>query len=290
LVIVTIGVCVRNCENLLKGAIESISEQDFPSELAEAVFVDDGSTDGTLELIKSQIRRLKQRSEIIRQEWKGLGAARNAVVANSTGKYIIWVDGDMQLSSDFVRKQVDFMERNPRVAIAKGTYGMYQANLVSMLENIELATANSSYMRRLDPNPLGTGGSIYRVDAIKEVKGFDDSIKGSGEDAEIEHRIKAAGWLLDTTAAVFYEKRRSSWRSLWKEYFWHGKGGLVVIKGKTSTRTYKFLPPVALAIESLRIVEAYKLTRNKIVLLLPFHYAFKRTAWLAGSLSSLFQH
>lgn len=285
--IVTIGVCVRNCENFVENAIKSIAEQDFQNELMEIILVDDGSTDKTLAIIENQIRKLKLMTKVIHQEWKGLGVARNVVVNNSAGKYIVWVDGDMQLSRDFVRTQVEFMEKNPQVGVAKGSYGMYPANIVSTLENIEFVTTNSRQMRRLDPNPLGTGGSIYRVEAIKEVGGFNDSIKGSGEDADAEYRIRTAGWLLDTTSAIFFEIRRDSWRSLWNEYLWHGKGGTGILKRKSFTSPYKLLPPVALLMESIRIVVAYKLTHRKIALLLPLHYVFKRAAWSAGLLQSL---
>lgn len=286
--IVTIGVCVKNCESFVENAIKSIAEQNFPNELMEIILVDDGSTDKTLEVVENQIQKMKLITKVISQEWKGLGMARNMVVNNSTGKYIIWVDGDMQLSRDFVRTQVEFMEKNSHVGIAKGSYGMYPANIVSTLENIEFVTTNCKQMRRLDPNPLGTGGSIYRVEAIKEVGRFKGSIKGSGEDADAEYRIRTAGWLLDTTSAVFFEIRRASWHSLWNEYLWHGKGGTGILKRKSFTSPYKLLPPVALLMESIRIVVAYKLTRRKIALLLPLHYVFKRAAWSAGLLQSLF--
>jgi glycosyltransferase involved in cell wall biosynthesis len=286
--IVTIGVCVRNRETLVGDALLSIAEQDFPHELMEIIVVDDGSTDSTLSVVDAQNRKLKLEAKIIHQEWKGLGYARNVVLNNSTAKYIIWVDSDMVLAEDFVRLQVGFMEENPNVGVAKGSYGMYRANVVSTLENIEFITTNSKWMRQVDPNALGTGGSIYRVEAIKKVGGFNKNIKGSGEDAEAEFRMGRAGWMLDTTSAVFFERRRSDWRSIWKEYFWHGKGSLQVVKGQSSTSRYKFFPPVAFTVECIRIVVAYKIVRRKVALLLPFHYVFKRTAWLAGLLHARF--
>jgi GT2 family glycosyltransferase len=210
------------------------------------------------------------------------------VVNNATGKYIIWVDSDMQLSRDFVKMQTNFMEKNPNVGVAKGSYGLYDANLVSTLENLEFVTTNSERMRELDRNPLGTGGCIYRVKAINEVGGFNESITGSGEDADAEHRLKKKGWIFEQTNAIFFEMRRTTWQSLWEEYFWHGKGSLRITKGQTPTTLFKFLPPVAFFVECIRIVVAYKLTRRKIAILLPFHYAFKRTAWLAGLLHARF--
>jgi hypothetical protein len=42
------------------------------------------------------------------------------------------------------------------------------------------------------------------------------------------------------------------------------------------------IPIVALAAEALRVPSAYRLTKRKIVLLLPLHYVFKRVAWFVG--------
>jgi hypothetical protein len=42
------------------------------------------------------------------------------------------------------------------------------------------------------------------------------------------------------------------------------------------------LPPVALFMELLRVPLAYKLTGSITVFLLPFHYVFKRIAWMLG--------
>ena len=269
-------------------AIQSIAEQDYPRKLVETVIVDDGSKDRTLSVVNSKVRNLNLSAKVISQSWKGLGPARNVVLNNSTGKYIIWVDSDMLLSRDFVRKQVEFMEMHSDVGIAKGSYGMYQANLVSTLENIEFMTTNSAQMRKIDQNAFGTGGSIYRATAIKGVGGFDDKIKGSGEDAEAEYRVKKAGWKLVKTSAVFFERRRSDWHSIWEEYFWHGRGSEQVLRRETSTSLYKFLPPVAFVVECMRITVAYKLSRKKVALLLPLFFAFKRTAWMLGLLSSRF--
>jgi glycosyltransferase involved in cell wall biosynthesis len=288
---VTIGVCAKNCGAIIKGAINSISDQDYPHELMEIIFVDDGSSDNTLSVIQGILPRLDIKTKLFHHEWRGLGVTRNVVVKNASGEYIIWVDGDMTLSKDFVRRQVEFMEQDPPVGIGKGKYGLSgQGNLISDLENMEFAIANLRCRGKAGSTPLGTGGSIYRVEAIRQVGGFDNDITGSGEDMDAEQRISAAGWLLDVTSAVFYERRRKTWNSLWNEYFWHGKGNSYLFeKGKKSFDSKKLLLPLSIKVEVTRMVVAYKLTGRKVALLLPLHYAFKRTAWFLGFMSGLLQ-
>lgn len=285
--LVTIGVCVKNAQSTLRTAIDSIFGQDFHHHLMEIIFVDDGSTDGTLSVIESCTKKLDIPSKIFHHEWRGLGVTRNVVFRNARSPYIIWVDGDMQLSPDFVRKQFEFMEQNSVVGIGKGLYGLTtQDNLVSDLENMDFAVANLRRRGKAGSTPLGAGGSIYRVEAMRQVGGFDDGITGSGEDMDIEQRISAKGWLLDVTSAVFFELRRKTWGSLWNEYFWHGNGASHLYENRNSSFDPKKMSiPLSIKAELSRMIIAYRLTGRKIALLLPLQYVFKRTAWVVGFFS-----
>jgi glycosyltransferase involved in cell wall biosynthesis len=275
---------VKNSENTLPDAINSIIEQDFPHELAEVLFVDDGSKDKTSAIIKTYIPKLDMKTRFFHHDWRGLGYSRNVVVDNAEGKYIIWVDGDMILTKNFVSQQVDFMDRHPNVGIAKGRYGVERsASLVAYLQNIEALSELINFEREPRSTPLGTGGSIYRVEAIRIVGGFNDEITGVGEDMDAEYRIGSSGWTLQVTQAKFYEKRRNNWKDLWKEYFWHGIGGRSIV-GKVSPRSmlYRMFPPTMFLVIIARSCEIYKLTCNKIAFMLPLQWLFKRTAWVIG--------
>ena len=282
---VTVGVCVRNCANLVEGAINSIKYQDFVQELMEVIFVDDGSNDNTLSVINSHVPQMKMQVRVFHQQWRGIGAARNVVVDNARGDYIIWVDGDMRLPSEFVKKQVEYMEERPKVAIGKGKYGIYSgASMVAYLENIEELIDLLECEQTSKSKPLGTGGSIYRVNVIRKVGGFSENAVGGGEDADAEFRIRKTGWLLQLTPAEFFEMRRNNLKALWNEYFWHGSGGASILPAMKQTHSVllKLFPPAAVLIEVLLSCTAYKLVHRKAVFLLPFHWIFKRVAWCVG--------
>jgi len=138
---VTIGICIRNCEASIKEVVDSILNQNFPHELMEVIFVDDGSEDETLSVLKDYASRMDMQVMIFHSEWRGLGQSRNVVVSNAMGDFIVWVDGDMTLPPDHVRKQVEFMEKNPKVGIAKGKYGILsKAKTITALENKPIRT------------------------------------------------------------------------------------------------------------------------------------------------------
>jgi len=133
--IVSVGMCLRDCENTLGDAIDSVIKQNFPHELMEIIFVDDGSEDRTLSIILECVSRMNMQVKVYHQEWKGVAGARNVVVDKSCGDYIVWVDCDLVVSRDFVRKLVEFMEQHSNVGIAKGNYRFSpKGNLVAILE------------------------------------------------------------------------------------------------------------------------------------------------------------
>lgn len=276
---VTIGVCVRNCESTILETVSSITVQDYPHELLEVIVVDGYSNDRTVQIIKRVLLNSDIKSYIF-YENKGLGFARQIVVDNARGKYIIWVDGDMVLPKEFVKTQVEFMEQNPMVGIAKGRYGFFnEDSLVATLEDMDFMTTFNFENEKV-PDILGTSGAIYRVKAIKEMGGFDENITGVGEDMDMEYKIRAAGWELRISPAFFYEIRRKTWQALWREYFWHGKGGFHVFRKKV--RIFRSVPFSVVFNKFVQSAFAYRLTHRKRAFLLPMHYVFKRIAWFSG--------
>ncbi|MCD6242828.1 glycosyltransferase [Candidatus Bathyarchaeota archaeon] len=285
--VVTIGICVRNCAGTLRDAIESVMSQDYPHELIEVIFVDDGSEDDTLSIIEEYRGKMDMKVNIFHHRWKGLGYSRNVVVWNASGKYIIWVDGDMILPKSHVRKQVEFMEKNVNVGIAKAKHGFFPRNkLVAVLENLPYMVLDYE-SNKVKLGMLGTGGSIYRVEAIREVGGFDESIKGAGEDLDAARRILMKGWQFGRSNAMFFERRRETWKALWTEYFWWGYSMRQVLKeNKGLVILYKMTPLFGFLAGILYSLKAYKLTRWKSAFLLPLQFIFKLTAWWVGYIKS----
>ena len=280
---VTLGVCVKNSEATIKKAMESIINQDFPHELMELIVVDGYSQDKTLSIIKEYLSKVNIKRKIFHEN-RGLGPARQIVVENASGDYIMWVDGDLMLPKDYVRKQVEFMECNPTVGIAGGKYGMLpETKFVAALENIAYVVIGFKNRGRADSKGPGAGGSIYRAEAIKQVKGFDKQIGGAGEDVDAACRVRAAGWLLHRTQAVFYERCRETWKSHWNQYIWWGYGAhFIHHKHGGLFPLWQIMPPVAFLTTLLRSSLAYRLTHRKAVVLWPFQCFFKMTAYCLG--------
>jgi glycosyltransferase involved in cell wall biosynthesis len=264
--------------------------QDYPHELMEVIFVDDGSEDQTLSIIRNHASKMDMKVKIFHHKWKGLGFSRNVVVKNARGKYIVWVDGDIIIPSDHVRKQVEFMEKNEKVAIAGGSFELLPTlSSVAFLDNLSYILHRKKLKSGKIGNLPGTGGAIYRVDSIRKLGGFDEKIIGSGEDIDAAYRAKAAGWIVERDKASFYGECKETWRELWLHYVWHGYGAhFVKHKHKNIISLTGMLPFIAIFTGLIDGVIAYKLTHRSVSFLFPFHKFFKTSAWLVGFLKSHF--
>ena len=113
-----VSICVPtyNRKKYLKETLESILAQTYKD--YEIVVVDDGSTDGTEDMIK-------QLSVPITYHWQengGDAAARNKLIGLARGKYISFIDSDDLLFPDAIERLVKVVEAEAEDVIAYGSY------------------------------------------------------------------------------------------------------------------------------------------------------------------------
>lgn len=98
--LISVLIPTYNTESYIKKAISCILEQSYPN--IELCIVDDGSTDGTANLLKeldSTYTGDKQLN-ITYAKHRGVGETRNELLLKAHGEYIFWLDSDDSVSSD----------------------------------------------------------------------------------------------------------------------------------------------------------------------------------------------
>ena len=289
--IVTVGMCVKNGEKFVGGAITSILQQNYPSEKLEIIYVDDGSTDNTVQVINSFMEKSNLDYRLIKVDWGGTGPARNIITNNASGKYILWVDSDNIMEKNYLRSLVKYIDSNDSVGIVSGIVDVLDKN--NILLYLELLPTimrriQDMVLKNFDPTRLpGTACSIYRVKALKSIGGFDVSITGAGEDQDAAWRIWKKGWKIHFFNAKFYETHANlnNWKDLLSRYYWHGKTSYILFKkGKNPFKIYRMSSPSAFISGVINVIPAYKLIHKKWVFLLPIHNMLKQLAWCYGFL------
>jgi len=96
-----------NRASVLPRAIDSVLSQSLVA--TEIIIVDDGSTDETPNLIAKENSKVKY----IRQDNKGVSAARNLGIKNATSEWVCLLDSDDSWQADKLEKQVEALTNNP---------------------------------------------------------------------------------------------------------------------------------------------------------------------------------
>src|SRR5215471_8580747 len=108
--LVSVVMSVYNDQRFISTAIDSILLQTFSN--FELIIIDDGSTDGTPEILESYARQ-DLRIRILRQPNKGTTAAANLGMSVARGSYIARLDSDDVSYPHRLAVEVDFLQRHP---------------------------------------------------------------------------------------------------------------------------------------------------------------------------------
>ena len=96
--LVSIVVPVHNSSKYLKRCLDSILNQTYKN--IEVITVENGSTDDSLEILKSYEPQIK----VIKLDSKSLGTARNTGINASLGDYISFIDSDDTIKKEFIEE------------------------------------------------------------------------------------------------------------------------------------------------------------------------------------------
>lgn len=117
--LVSVIVPCYNYGAFLPDIISSLVRQTYSN--WECIVVDDGSTDGTREIVAS-IAQWDRRVRYIYQENKGISCARNLALGEAFGTLIQFVDADDIIEVEKFKEHVSFMARHPDTDIVYGDW------------------------------------------------------------------------------------------------------------------------------------------------------------------------
>ncbi len=227
-------------------SLESQSLKDF-----ETIIVDDGSTDNTLQIIKSfpKIR-------LITGEHKGPGFSRNLGAKNAKGEILIFIDADMTFSKDYLKNLI--------APIKKENIGTtHDEEIVENIKNIWSRCWGRVRVSKKDADKVKVFRAI-RKDKFLEMGGF-DPLYGYADDQTFFFKYKIKPVVAPNT--LCYHKNPETLSKVYRQSRWIGAS----IEHKLlESNPINFLSPIMLLLLSpltipvLSIKKCYQLKEPAI--------------------------
>ena len=178
--------------DLLKEALDSVRGQTWPD--WEAVVVDDGSTDDTLNLL-AEYQRIDSRIRFLKRDRlpKGACTCRNIGLAAATGNYVVFLDSDDLLALTCLERRVNIFKGDGEYdcIVFQGLLFYKKANDSRRLWNRETDEPDLARFLRGDA-VWQTSGPIWKMDAVRKLGGFDENLR-CWQDVDIHLRTLLHG-------------------------------------------------------------------------------------------------
>ena len=202
--LVSVIVPAYNEEEVVEACIQSLKEQTY--ENIEVIFVDDGSTDRTLKIVREF-----EGVRIFQQNHGGPGNARNLGAKESRGEILSFVDADMTFDKDFIKNLIVPIVREGEIGAIDGVQiALNQENIWSRCWGRYFVERKSEY------------GWVYRAmlkSEFERMGGFDPKY-GYADDRTFF--IKYGARSKRVKNAICYHKNAESLPEVFKQSVWIG--------------------------------------------------------------------
>lgn len=203
--VVSVHMPVYNAERYVGEAVESILAQTF--ETFEFIIIDDGSTDGSLEILRRHEEQDK-RIRLVSRPNAGVGRTRNEALAMAVGKYFAAMDADDVSSPRRFARQVEYLERTPECVAVGSRVLLIDSDGAPIREWSPFLTHEEIDREHLQ----GRGGAIthpaamMRREAVCELGGYRESLQPA-EDYDLFLRLGEVGRLANLEDTLLHYRQ-----------------------------------------------------------------------------------
>ena len=181
---------MRDGARFLPQSLAALIASDLPRSRWELIVVDDSSTDQSADIAAKYADRVV----LLTNGSRGPAYARNRGAELARGEAVMFVDADVSVHSDALRRTAELFDNQPDVAAVFGCYDSNPAakGLLSQYRN--LLHRYVHLRERGDAVTFWAGCGAVRADVFKRLGGFDESLrKASVEDIELGYRLSDRG-------------------------------------------------------------------------------------------------
>ncbi len=236
-IMISVIIPALNSANTIRKTLSSLFLGENPQKPFEVLVVDNGSTDGTLEIVKEfSVRVCSCRK-------RGIGFARNLGIKKAKGKILCFLDSDCIVEKDWLVRILSFFENHPRTDGVGGPvlpYSYYWNKIQKLTGEIFVEDQGfPTVQKKVEFGEFkgvffGTN-CAYRQEVFVSMGGYEEP---GGNSPELSWRLASNGKLLffDPSIKVYHV---FSWnlRELFKQHF---RWGLQMTQLRRKHRLFQF--------------------------------------------------
>jgi glycosyltransferase involved in cell wall biosynthesis len=192
---------------LIKAALASVFAQTFTD--FEIIVVDDGSTDGTADYVQG----LNAAINVIRQENRGPGAARNRGVREAQGEYVAFLDSDDLWFPWTLRMFAKAIAEFDAPAILGGAYAEFtnESELREISDEAPRMYRFSDYFAASrKPYFVGSGTCALSREVVRRAQFLEDRLNGEDHDIILRMGAEPGFVRIERPTMLAYRRHRNS--------------------------------------------------------------------------------
>ena len=206
--LVSIIMPVYNEEASIKKAIKTVIDQTYKK--FELIVIDDGSTDGTSNIVKT-LQKLDERIIYLRnEENRGTTYSLNRGLRKASGEYIARIDGDDWYHPRKLELQVKFLERRSEYGIVGTFYILVDES--GRAVKVRLPVTHSEIMKRMAYRNAFAHSSIMVRRSVLDMVGYYDERYEYAQDYDLYFRILEVSKGYNLPSYLLYRMRRRQGR------------------------------------------------------------------------------
>ena len=215
--LVTFVIPVFNDEKNIACCLESIRNQEFLKEAFDIIVLDNGSTDGTHEILKN----LGISFQIIPRVH--VSTLRNIGASSAKGNFLGFVDSDVEISPHWLTNALKVFE--DKEIVACGCFPEVPPKATWVQQTWDLHQRGRHYNQKPVPvSWLPSMNFMVRRETFKSIGGFNEKLE-TAEDVDLCYRLGKHGTILSHTGmqAVHWGEAKDL-ATFWKKEVWRGMG------------------------------------------------------------------
>ena len=221
---ISVVITTYNRPDKLAGALQALSQQDYPKERFEVIVVNDGGPPPLEHQLRSFDPQLQFR--LFSQSNAGPGAGRNTGVAEARGALIAFTDDDCEPRFDWLRALKRAADAAPECLLGGTTVPGFPQVPCSAASQSILDTVYSFYNAQpQDARFFASNNMAVPAGPFRALGGFDARFRVASEDRDLCERWRTAGRrIVHVPDAIVCHCQELSFRRFVRQHFRYGRG------------------------------------------------------------------